>query len=404
MGKQRYNYRAYPTPQQTHALNQLYGTTRWTYNQYLEHAEKSYANGEKYNTAELARQVTTQAKQDHPWLTEVASVALQQAARQADQAYRNWFNSLKGKRKGKTGHPQFKSKHRSRPSATLTKAIHKDGIVVHRLNRTWGDTYIPKVGWLRFRMSRDLPSEASSLTIYQEPDGSTILSFVVEVPDREPVAIERVAGIDLGLTHFATVVYSDGTREKVDNPRYLRKAERRLRLAQKNLSRKQKGSANRERARVRVARAYAGVRHQRADFTHQLSARIARENQAVGVESLSIEGLKRTRLGKSVSDAGWGLFLNQLGYKTRTVAIDRFEPSTRRCSQCKNKGGLKPLSVREWVCSSCGAVLDRDWNAAVNILVAAGLAETVNACGVDVRLGLALAVDSEARTSMLAFT
>lgn len=207
----------------------------------------------------------------------------------------------------------------------------------------------------------------------------------MEVAEPEPVAVERVVGIDLGLNDFATIVYSDGTREKVSAPKYLRKAERKLAKRQRELARKQRGSRNREKARIKVARAHARVRHQRQDFTHQLSTRLARENQAVAVESLSITGLARTRLAKSVHDAGWGMFLRQLSQKTTVVPVDRWFPSTRLCSQCGVIGARKPLGVREWTCPDCGTHLDRDYNAAVNILVAAGLADTINACEGDVR-------------------
>ena len=221
---------------------------------------------------------------------------------------------------------------------------------------------------------------------------------MVEAPDRQIVATERVAGLDLGLADFAVIVYSDGTRDKVDNPRLLRAAEKRLARAQKALSRTQKGSNNRAKARVVVARRHAAVARRRADFTHKLSTRLSRENQAVAVESLSVAGLGRTRLAKSVHDAGWAQFVQQLADKTTVVAIDRWSPTTRTCSQCGAIGGRKPLSVREWTCPDCGARLDRDYNAALNIMVAAGLAETENACGADVRRALASAVSSETGT------
>jgi putative transposase len=187
-------------------------------------------------------------------------------------------------------------------------------------------------------------------------------------------------GIDLGLNHFA--VLSDGT--KITAPRFLRRAERTLKHRQRELSRKQKGSANQDKARTRVARAHARVTDARRDFHHQLSTRLIRENQAVAVEDLAVNGLSRTRLAKSVHDAGWSAFVNMLEYKARLYGrtfarIGRFTPTSQTCCRCGVKDGPKPLHIRTWQCGSCGAWLDRDINAAVNVAKAAGLA--VTACG-----------------------
>jgi putative transposase len=206
-----------------------------------------------------------------------------------------------------------------------------------------------------------------------------------------------VTGIDLGLTHFA--ILSDGT--KIAAPQFLRRAEKMLRRRQRDLSRKQKGSANRAKARVKVARAHARVANARRDFCHQLSTRLIRENQAVAVEDLAVHGLARTRLAKSVHDAGWSSFVAMLEYKARLYGrefhrIGRFEPTSQACSACGAGDGPKPLHVRTWRCRACGAWLDRDINAAVNVAKAAGLA--VTACGAQVRPGPVLAPRGEAGT------
>ncbi|MCU1641469.1 MAG: transposase [Nocardia sp.] len=206
----------------------------------------------------------------------------------------------------------------------------------------------------------------------------------------------------MGLTDLAVIARSDGTREKIANPRYLRSRERRLARAQKVLSRTQKGSRNRAKARVRVAVAHRKVRESRLDHHHKLALRLIRENQTVAVEDLCVNGLARTRLAKSVHDAGWSILVRLLEEKAarygRTLMkIDRWFPSTRKCSLCAVVSEKKPLHVREWVCV-CGAVLDRDYNAAVNLIDAAGLAESLNACGPDVRLRLAGATGVESGT------
>ena len=387
--KRRYKYRAYPDGGQCKALNRLFGCVRFVYNQTIAAARDAHAQGLPYpGSVALDKHVLTLGKAEHPFLREVSSVPLQQAVRDADRAYRNFFDSVTGKRKGrKVGLPRFKSKRDHTQSARFTGAATLKTRAT--INPRWREVYLPKVGWVPYRDSRPLLSRPSSVTVRHLPDDTWELSFVIEVEEAPTPDIVRLAGIDLGLTDFASIVYSDGTREKVPAPRRLRSAEKRLARAQRSLSRKKKGSRNRGKARLKVARIHSKVARQRLDHAHKLSTRLARENQAVAVESLSITGLARTRLAKSVHDAGWGQFLNLLSYKTTVVPVDRWFPSSQTCSACGAVSGKKPLSVREWVCPSCGAHLDRDYNAAVNIMVAAGLAETVNACGGSVRLRLA---------------
>jgi putative transposase len=243
---------------------------------------------------------------------------------------------------------------------------------------------LPKIGDVPVRWSRVLPSVPSSVTVVKDAAGRYFASFVVEV-NPEPKRYEAPEiGVDLGLEHF--VVLSDG--RKINAPRFLRRAETKLKRAQCDLSRKQKRSRNRDKARAKVARAYARVADARRDFHHQLSTQLIRENQAIAVEDLAVFGLARTRLAKSVHDAGWASFVAMLDYKAalygrKMVRIGRFEPTSQICSLCDVKDGPKPLHVRVWQCQGCGVWLDRDVNAAVNVAKAAGLA--VTACGAQVR-------------------
>jgi IS605 OrfB family transposase len=220
----------------------------------------------------------------------------------------------------------------------------------------------------------------------------------VEAGEDPLPASSSEVGIDLGLTRFA--VLSDG--RKVSNPRFLRRAERKLRKAQQALSRKAKGSRNRAKARVKVARVHARVADTRRDWLHKESTRVIRDSQAVYVEDLCVAGLGRTRLAKSVHDAGWSAFTAMLEYKARKhgrtfARIGRFEPTSQVCSACGIKDGPKPLSVREWTCAACGTVHDRDVNAARNI-AALGHREALNACGDSVRLPFAVAAAGETGT------
>jgi len=348
------------------------------YNDCLRLRDACHAAGEKISDTEVQRRVITLAKltPERVWLGEVASVALVQACQDARRAYRNWFDSLSGTRKGRqVGHPVFRRKYQ-RQSIRLTR---------NGFSLRGRKLYVAKVGDIRVEWSRDLPSAPSSVTVIREPDGRYYASFVVEREAIPLPACDREVGIDLGLASLA--VTSDG--EVIANPRFLRAKERRLARAQRALSRRQKGSANRAKARHRVAVMHRTVRETRLDHAHKIALRLARDNQAVYAEDLCVSGLARTRLAKSVYDAGWSQLLRLIEEKAaqygRTFArIGRFEPTSQMCSACGVKDGPKPLSVREWACAACGTAHDRDVNAAKNIL-AAGRADKSNACGADVR-------------------
>ncbi len=259
-----------------------------------------------------------------------------------------------------------------------------------------GKLRLPKIGDVPVRWSRNLPAAPTSVTVIRDAAGRFFASFVAEVT-REPLPqTGRECGIDLGLGHFA--VLDDGT--KISAPRFLRRAEKKLKRAQRSLSRKQKRSRNREKARVKVARAHARVADARRDFHHKLSTAIIRDNQAVTVEDLAVRGLARTRLAKSVHDAGWSAFTAMLEYKAQLYGrqfrkAGRFEPTSQVCSACGEKDGPKPLHIREWECKACGTVHDRDVNAARNI-AALGRREAGNARGGQVRPAATLAPAGEA--------
>jgi putative transposase len=377
----RYSYRLDPTPSQRTALARALGCARVVFNDALAARQAAFEAGEPYPPdAELSKRLTAGKKTpERAWLAEVSSVVLQQALADLNTAYRNYFGSLSGKRNGpKAGPPRFRSRKDPRQAVRFTANARFKVLGNGRLR-------LPKVGDVAVRWSRPLPSAPSSVTVIKDAAGRFSASFVVEVTGQPLPEAGRECGIDLGLGHFA--VMDDGT--KVSAPRFLRRAEKKLRRAQRALSRKQKGSRNRDKARVRVARAHARVADARRDFHHKLSTRIVRENQAVYVESLSVSGLGRTRLAKSVHDAGWSAFVNMLEYKAELHGREfrktgRFEPTSQVCSACGVKDGPKPLHVRTWTCAACGTVHDRDVNAARNI-AALGRREALNARGGQVR-------------------
>ena len=389
----RYNYRLDPWPRHRAAFGKAFGCARVVFNDALHAREAAHRAGEPYVTDSVLSVRLTAIKKapERAWLNEVSSVVLQQALADLNMAYRNFFASVKGTRKGpKVAKPGFRSRKDHRQAIRFT-ANARFRVLPN------GKLRLPKIGDVPVRWSRPLPSEPSSVTIIKDSAGRYFVSFVVEIGRSTLPAVQPVMGIDLGLGHFA--VLSDG--RKITAPKFLRRAEKLLKRRQRELSRKQKGSRNRNKARLKVARVHARVADARRDFHHQLSTALIRDNQAVAVEDLAVKGLGRTRLAKSVHDAGWSSFVAMLEYKARLhgrtfIKIGRFQPTSQTCSACGVKDGPKPLHVRAWRCRRCGAWLDRDINAAINVAKAAGLA--VTACRAQVRPGLAQAQRGEAGT------
>lgn len=389
----RYNYRVYPTPGQQIELAKAFGCARVVFNDGLRLRQQAREQGLPYvSDGELSRRVITEAKlaPERAWLAEVSSVVLQQALADLNVAYRNFFASVTGRRKGrKVAPPRLRSRKDNRQAIRFTRNSRFKVLDNGRLR-------LPKIGDLAVRWSRGLPSEASSVTVTKDAAGRYFVSFVVQAGEDETLPpVDSEIGIDLGLTHFA--VLSDGT--KVAAPKFLRRAARKLRRLQQDLSRKQRGSQNRRKAVVKVARAHARVADTRRDWQHKLSTAVIRDNQAVYVEDLCVAGLGRTRLAKSVHDAGWASFAGMLEYKAarygRTFArVDRFFPSTKMCSDCGRTNDKMALNVRSWTCP-CGSAHDRDVNAAMNVL-AAGRAESLNDRGAHVRPALVPAARNEA--------
>jgi len=387
----RYNYRLYPAPGQRGALARAFGCARVVFNDGLRTRREAYEAGLPFITdAELSARLTAcKTTPERAWLADVSAVILQQSLADLNTAYRNFLASVAGKRKGpRVALPRFRSRKDRRQAIRFTANA--------RFTVTpGGKLRLPKVGDVSVRWSRRLPSAPSSVTVIQDAAGRYFASFVVETEPGTLPATDSAVGIDLGLTHFA--VLSDG--RKIASPRFLRRAGKKLRHAQRALSRKERGSRNRDKARVRVARAHAQVADARRDFHHQLSTALIRENQTVAVEDLAVKGLARTRLAKSVLDAGWAAFVRMLEYKARLYGrefhrIGRFEPTSQLCSACGVKDGPKPLHIRQWTCASCGTAHDRDVNAARNVL-ALGRREGLNACGGGVRPGHVLAAVGE---------
>jgi IS605 OrfB family transposase len=398
----RYRYRLVPTPAQRRALTRAFGCARVVYNDGLRLRQDAHKAGLPFiGDGELQHRVLTLAKRtpERAWLGEVSAVILQQSLADLSRAYRNWFADLKRVKAAQARGEQAKLKVRK----PRFKSRQNDQAVRFTRNSRFrvlpdGRLSLPKIGEVRVRWSRPLPSDPSSVTITLDGAGRFHASFVVESVEASLPAADTAVGVDLGLTTFAAL----STGEKVDNPRWLRQREKALRRSQRNMGRKQQGSKNAEKARRRVARLHTRVADARRDFHHQLSTRLVREHQTVCMETLNVMALGRSKLAKSIHDAGWGQFTQMLEYKAglygRTlVKVDPWYPSSQVCSGCGRGDGPKPLKVRSWTCPNCGAAHDRDLNAARNIL-AAGLA--VAACGGHVRPGAIPAAAVEAGTTL----
>jgi putative transposase len=375
----RYRYRIEPTPAQRRMLGRVFGCCRVVFNDALWVRDEAYRAGVELSDTEIQRRVITVAKTtvERAWLGEVPSVALVQSVNDSRRAFRNFFDSATGKLNGRrVGRPRMKSKKDHRQSFRLTR----NGFNV----RSSGRLFVAKLGEVRVRWSRPLPSEPSSVTIIREPDGHFYASFVVQVPPLPLPMAEREAGMDLGIARLATIATTDGVRTDIANPKHLGRKLRKLRRLEREKSRRQKGSNNRDKTRQKIAIAHDEVARTRRDYHHKQALALVRENQVIHVEDLNIVGMVRNRrLSQAISDAGWGQFVRITAEKAdrcgRTMhTVCRWLASSKTCSACQRRLDDLPLWVRAWTCPSCGAVHDRDHNAA-KVILAAGRAERLNA-------------------------
>jgi putative transposase len=370
--------RAYPTPEQAALLNRTFGCIRVVWNRTLADRHARYHRGDGSTSyAETDRQLTAmKTDPETAWLAEVSSVPLQQALRHQHTAFTAFFQKH-------ARYPRFKSRS-ARQSASFTRSA-------FRMKGT--DLWLAKTtGPLRYVWSWPNTDPGtlnpSTVTVSRDPDGRWFATFAVDVEaPAAPAPTGKTVGADLGLTDFAVL----STGERIAHPRNMDRHERRLKRYQRALARKQRGSANRRKAKQKVARCHSRVRDARRDFLHQRSTALVRRFDAIAVEDLNVVGMVRNRrLAKAISRTGWAEFRNLLEYKAhrngRTLAVvDRWYPSSKTCSTCGHLLATLSLGTRHWTCPNCGTLHDRDVNAAKNIKVAAGLVETQNACGADVR-------------------
>lgn len=370
--KRAYKYRFYPSDEQAQQLAQTFGCVRYVYNRALAERSRAWTQEQRrVNYVDTGKMLTGWKRDPETlWLADPSKGPLQESLRNLQNAFdRFWRKQAR--------YPQFKKRGKSKDSA-----IYFSGCFTYR----GGQIKLAKQAQpLDIRWSRPLPEGAvpSQVAVSRDAAGRYHISILVEAAVEEYEPIDLTVGIDAGITSL----YALSTGEKIVNPRHEKRDRQKLARAQRNLSRKQKGSNNRAKARLKVARVHARIADRRRDNLHKLSTRLIRENQVVMIEDLSVRNMVRNHnLARAISDASWSEFRTMLEYKAewygrRVVAIDRFYPSSKTCSECGVINDSMPLKVREWTCL-CGAVHDRDINAAKNIK-AVGLA--VLACGDGVR-------------------
>jgi len=392
MIKRAYKYRFYPQNDLKVILAKTFGCSRFVYNQTLDFSEKHYADklvlesqGLEYKHLTSSDRVNfVKSLKDsiednpdnvncgqlkYPWLNEVSSIALQQAARHLNDAYSRFF-------KGQSGKPTFKSKHHNHHSFTITgkNSLHFDKDFAK--NNLF---CLPKydkplnIKWGKKKSKRQFNHLAvSSVNVSQNPSGQYFISFLVEEEITSMKPINDKTSFDLGLKTTAKV-YDGKNFTDFNLPDLLKAIDKKLRKAQRVLSKKTKGSKNRDKQRLNVARLHQKRINIITDYYQKKSTIMVNENQEIVLEDLNISGMKRNRkLSRAIHNVAWKRFIDMILYKAKwhnriISRVNRFYPSSKTCSSCGHiYHGLK-LSHREWTCSSCNAHHDRDENACLNL-------------------------------------
>ena len=359
VAEKSYKYRIYPNKKQQELIRKTFGCARYVYNYYLDKRKKLYEAGKTTYTYVKCAKDLTQLKKEFEWLKEVDSVGLQTSLRDLDVAYKNFFS-------GRSGYPKFKSR-KNRHQSYRTSFSHNNIAFMNKHIK------LPKLGLVKVRDRQVPQGRILNATISQEPDGRFYCSLCcTNVSFKQLSKTNQFVGIDLGLVDFA--IFSDGI--KIENPRFFEQSEKKLAKLQRELSRKSIGSNRWNKARIKVAKLQKHISNQRKDFLQKLTTSIVRKYDIICIEDLDVKSMKETELtvrNKRVSDVSWSEFRRQLTYKStwygRTLsAVDRYYTSSQICHYCGRIDGKKAETIRFWVCPKCNSKLDRDINAAINIL------------------------------------
>ena len=358
--------RLYPSKEQRVLIDRTLGCSRFVYNHVLGMKKELWEDYKLSFNPNLKS-----FKEEWKFLTKVPSQALANSYMDCLTAFNNFFNSLKGKSKAKQKFPKFHKKGQKdsfRIAATKTSKGYDIRI------ENFEHVKVPKFGLVKFKNYNNMDwskVHIYNITIKKTPTGKYFASLCCEL--QEPEHIEPkfdACGFDLGLKDFA--IFDTG--EVIENPKYYRKTEYRIKKTQRILDKCEKFSKNYKKVNLKLAKLHEKIKNQRKDFQHKLSRRIVNENQVIVSEDLNVKGmLKNHKLAKSIQDASFGSFCNMIAYKAleqqrRYIKVGTFYPSSKLCHCCGFKyKGLK-LEERFWTCPECGTYLDRDENAAINIL------------------------------------
>ncbi len=349
-----YRFRLYPTTDQAIFIDKTIGSARFIYNRMLSDKIEHYRE-----TKTALKTNPAQYKPEFEWLREVDSMALCYSWNNLQVAYNNFF------RRPEVGFPHFKPKHKSKWAySTISKAQ----VVYDR------HVKLPKLGMVRAKIHREVVGTCKTLTITKTRTGKYYISILAEYDKPEATHALQTA---IGLDYSSKALYIDSNGISAEYPRFFRANQAKLARAQRKLSNMKLRSNNYTKQKLRVALVHEKIANQRKDFLEKLSYRIATSYDLVCTEDLNIKGIAQgLKLGKSTNDNAFGMFLLMLERKCKaTVKVDRWFPSSKLCSGCGYKNKELKLSDREWECSECGSMLDRDHNAALNIL-----REGINRC------------------------
>lgn len=354
-----FRYRIYPNKKQKELIQKTFGCARFVYNYFLDLRISEYQNNGKSLSYNDTSKLLTQLKKENEWLKEPDKDSLQKSLKNLDNAFQKFF-------KEHTGYPTFKSK-KNRHKSYRTSCTNNNIQFIGRHIK------LPKLGMVKVRDKQIPQGRILNATVSQEPNGHYYCSLCctdVEMPQYQKT--NQSIGIDLGIADFA--IYSDGNR--TENPKFYEKSEQKLAKLQRELSRKTIGSSNWNKARIKVAKLQKHISNQRNDFLQKLTTEIIKAYDVICLEDLDVRSMKETEnttRNKRVGDVSWSEFRRQLTYKSQWYGrelsvVDRYYPSSQICHICGYRDGKKSEDIRNWTCPNCGSELDRDINAAKNIL------------------------------------
>jgi putative transposase len=363
--RKAYRFRIYPNKEQRRILEQTLQTCRIVYNGLLAERRDTYREIGRSPSYYEQKRSLVERKTNNPYMCQVHSQVLQDVALRLERAFENFFE--RAKKGQKAGYPRFKS---SKRYDSFTYPQYGNGVVLKD-----GRLALSKIGVVRIFQHRPLPPGATvkTCTIRRDVDKwYACFSIEIDYTPKTQGRRESHIGVDLGLNSLVTL--SNG--EKVQPPKFLRKMEKKLKREQRRLSRKKRNSQNRRKQATKIARAHRNIRLQRTDFNHKLSRNLVNRFDLIGFENLQIQNMMKNHyLAKSIADAAWNQLRRFTIYKaeeaSKIVKVVESYGTTRDCSKCGFPVSKK-LAERTHKCPNCGLILDRDWNAARNVLKKVG--------------------------------